>query len=897
MNTRRNNARRAGEENVNEAVPPQTPQNPQVPIEEGAMSNVEIRSAIHNLTQVLASQVARDARVQVNPNASTTASRIRDFTRMNPPTFFGSKVEEDPQGFIDEVFKVLKAMGVSSQEKAELTAYQLKDVAQVLYEQWKEGRPIKEGPISWATFKMAFLDRFFPLELRERKMQEFINLRQGGMTVKEYGLKFTHLSKHSPTLVSDSRATLVDLVELEMLHFDVILGMDWLHACFASIDCRTPIVKIKDLESEIPPLESVPTVKDFPEVFPDDLTEIPPEREINFGIDLLSDTQPISIPLYRMAPAELKELKAQLKDLLDKGFIQPSISPCGAPVLFVKKKDGSLRMCSVYRQLNEVTIKNNYPLPRIDDLFDQLQGAFYYSKIDWSEDDHMNHLRIVSQALKDHQLYAKFSNCELWLRSVSFLGHIVSTFLGLAGYYRRFVDGFSSIASPLTALTQKKSKFEWSKSCEKSFQLLKDKLTSAPVLTLPEGTEGFVVYCDASRVGLGSVLMQHGKVIAYASRQLKVHEKNYPTHDLELAVVVFALKIWRDYLYGIHVDSKQHLDPILMELKECSNCQQVKAEHQGPGGLTQDIDTPTWKWEDINMDFVVGLPQTRRQHDSIWVIVDRLTKATHFLPIKVSYAVEDYAKLYIKEIVKLHGAPLSNNSDRGAQFTSHFWRSFQSGLGTQVKLSTAFHHQTDGQAECTIQTLKDRLRACFIDFKGKWDYHLPLIEFSYNNSYHSSISMGPFEAFYGRRCRYPLGWFEVGEVALLGPERDLEFEVGDWVFLKISPMKGVMRFGKKGKLSPRYVGPYEILKRVGKKCIGDPVSIPPLEGLGVNENLSYAEVPVQILDRQVKKLRNKEVASVKVLWKNHLVEGATWEAEADMKSRYPHLFPPTPSHN
>ncbi|WMV18705.1 hypothetical protein MTR67_012090 [Solanum verrucosum] len=283
------------------------------------------------------------------------------------------------------------------------------------------------------------------------------------------------------------------------------------------------------------------------------------------------------------------------------------------------------------------------------------------------------------------------------------------------------------------------------------------------------------------------------------------------------------------------------------------------------------------------MDFVVGLPRTRRQHDSIWVIVDRLTKQAHFLPVKVSYSAEVYSKLYIKEIVKLHGAPLSIISNR------------------------------DGQAERTIQTLEDMLRACVIDFKGNWDDHLPLIEFSYNNSYHSSIAMAPFEALYGRRCRSPIGWFEVGEFALLCPQ--VVYEATE----KISPMKGVMRFGKKGNLSPRYVGPYEILKSVGKvayelklpiklapvhpvfhitmlkKCIGDPVSILPLEGLGLNENLSYEEVPVEILDCQVKKLRNKEDASVKVLWRNHLVEGATWEAEADMKSRYPHLFPPTPS--
>ena len=198
-----------------------------------------------------------------------------------------------------------------------------------------------------------------------------------------------------------------------------------------------------------------------------------------------------------------------------------------------------------------------------------------------SEDEHADHLRAVLQTLRDRKLYAKFSKCEFWLKSVAFLGHIVSdewikvdtqkieavkywprpttptevrSFLGLAGYYRRFVEGFSSLSAPLTKLTQKETKFQWTEACERSFQELKNRLTSAPVLTLPEGLEGYAVYCDASGVGLGCVLMQHGKVIAYASRQLRKHERNYPTHDLELAAVVHALKIWKNYLYGVYVD-------------------------------------------------------------------------------------------------------------------------------------------------------------------------------------------------------------------------------------------------------------------------------------------------------------------------------------------------------
>ena len=352
-------------------------------------------------------------------------------------------------------------------------------------------------------------------------------------------------------------------------------------------------------------------------------------------------TSPISMTPHRMAPVEFQELRVHLQELLDKGFIRPSTSPWGAPVLFAKKKDKTLRLCIDYRQLNR------YPLPRIDDLFDQLRGARVYSKIDLrtgyhqlrvrdtdipkttfrtryghyefmvmpfgltnapaafmdlmhrvfqpyldqfvvvfvddiliysqSEWEHEYHLRIVLQLLRDHQLYAKFSKCEFWLTEVRFLGHVVSasgvsvdpekveavmswerpksvfeirSFLVLAGYYRRFIEDFSRLAASMTRLTRKEVKFEWDDRCEEAFQELKRILTSAPILIVSDRGQGYTVYCDASRAGLGCVLMQSGRVVAYGSRQLKNHEQNYPTHDMELAAIVFALKIWRHYLYG-----------------------------------------------------------------------------------------------------------------------------------------------------------------------------------------------------------------------------------------------------------------------------------------------------------------------------------------------------------
>ena len=503
-----------------------------------------------------------------------------------------------------------------------------------------------------------------------------------------HSVRVNRVYKNCPLMVHDKEFS-IDLIALPFHEFDMILGMDWLSKHRAIVDCDKKIillkcpdlseVRIQGIRSESVPkimssmkarrflrkgceaflalildskreqvnLENILVIREFPDVFPGKLSGVPPEQEVDLSIEVVQGTTPISRTPYRMALTKLKELKTQLQALLDKGFIRPSVSPWGAPVLFVKKKDGTPRMCIDYRQINKVTVKNKYPFPRIEDLFDQLRGASVFSKIDlrsvyyqlrvkevdvpktafrtcyghyeflvmpfgltnapaafmdlmnrvflphldqfvvvfiddilvYSKDaqEHEHHLRIVLQTLRENQLFAKLSKCDFWLKEVSFLGHIVSaegirvdpvkieaivnwkpprnvtevrSFLGLAGYYRRFVQGFSVIASSLTRLLRKGVKFEWDDKFQSSFKRLKEILIEAPVLIQLTSGRDYTVYSDASRIGLGCVLMQDGKVVAYASRQLKPHEQNYPTHDLELAAVVFALKIWRHYLYG-----------------------------------------------------------------------------------------------------------------------------------------------------------------------------------------------------------------------------------------------------------------------------------------------------------------------------------------------------------
>ncbi|GKA39448.1 putative reverse transcriptase domain-containing protein [Tanacetum coccineum] len=719
--------------------------------------------------------------------------------------------------------------------------------------------------------------------------------------------------------------------------------------------------------------EEIVVVRDFLEVFPDDLSGLPSVREIEFWIELVLGAMPVAKYPYRLAPSELEELSGQLKELQDKHFIRPS------------------------SELNKLTIKNHHPLPRIDDLFDQLQGSQYFSMIDLRsgyhqlrvhEDDipkttfrtryghfeftvmpfgltnapsvfmdlmnrvcrlyldkfvivfiddilvysktreeHEMHLGLVLELLKKEKLYAKFSKCEFWLREVQFLGHVINgDGIHVDPSKIEVVKNWKAPRTP----SEKSKTYDWGEEQE-----------NAPVLALPDGSEDFVAYCDASGLGLElfsdydcKIRYHPGKVNVVAnalSRKERVKPKRVRAMNMTLQssiknMILAAQKEVSDESAGLQKGLDEmielrnngalyYLDQIWVPLKG-----DFKAEHQRSSGLLQQPEIPEWKWEGVTMDFVTKLHRTSSWHDTIWVIVDRLTKSAHFLPIREDFKMDRLARLYLNEIVARHCVPISVIFDRDSWFTSRFWQSMQEALGTRLDMSTAYHPQTDGQSERTIQTLKDMLRACVLDFGVSRDVHLPLVEFSYNNSYHSSVRCASFEALYGRKCHSPIMWAEIGEGQLIGPElvqettekisqikdrlkvardrqksyakrrrKPLEFSIGDYVLLKVSPWKGVVRFGKKGKLAPRFVGPFEIIEKV---ClVAYRLDLPEeLNGIQVDAKLNFAEEHVEILEREVKKLKRSIIAIIKVRWNSKRGPEFTWEREDQMKLKYPHLF-------
>nr|GEV95170.1 reverse transcriptase domain-containing protein [Tanacetum cinerariifolium] len=614
------------------------------------------------------------------------------------------------------------------------------------------------------------------------------------------------------------------------------------------------------------------------------LKRLPPPRQVEFRIELIPGAAPTARAPYLLAPFELKELSDQLKELSEKGFIRSSSSPWGAPVLFVKKKDGSFRMYIDYREINKLTVKNRYPLLRIDDL----------------NSVHVDPVK---------------------------------------------VEATRNWSEPTTP-TEKNKKYEWGMEEEEAFQTLKQKLCSAPILALPEGTENFIVYCDASLKGFGAVLIQREKVTAYASRQLKKHEENCTTYDLELGAVVFSLRLWRHYLYGTKctVYTNHKSLQYILDQKELNMRQRCWIE------LLSDYDceiryhpaqTEAIKEENVKAEnlgrllkpiFEIHSNGIRYFKGRIWLplfggIIDMIMHESH----KSKYSIHPGSDKMYQDLKKLYWWPnmkadiatfvskcltcakawsaFSIISNRDSLFTSRFWETLQKALGTQLNLSTAYHPEMNGQSERMIQTLKDMLRACVIDFGNSWDRHVPLVEFSYNNNYYASIKVVPFEALYGRKCRSPVCWSEVGDSQLTGPElirettekivqiknrlltarsrqksyadvrcKPMEFEVGDMVMLKVSPWKGVICFGKHGKLSPRYIRLLKIIKRIGpvayklelpeklhgihntfnvsnlKKCLEDENLVIPLEEIQLDDKLHFIEEPVEIMDRESKLL-------------------------------------------
>ncbi|GJU62699.1 putative reverse transcriptase domain-containing protein [Tanacetum coccineum] len=713
----------------------------------------------------------------------------------------------------------------------------------------------------------------------------------------------------------------INLMPIELGSFDAIIGMDWLATYQAIIVYAEKIIRIpwgnetlifcgdgsnRGNKTRLDIISCTKTQKYLLKECPTFLAHVTTKKAENKSKEKRLEDVPIHRAPYRLAPSEMKELSEQLQELSDKGFIRPSSSPWGAPFL------GHV----------------------IDSKGIHVDPAKIESIKDWASPKSPTEI------------------CQ---------------FLGLAGYYRRFIEGFSKIANPMTKLTQKKVKFKWGDKQETAFQLIKQKLCSALILALPEGSEDFIVYCDASIKGLFAMLMQREKVIAYASLQLKIHEKNCTTHDLELGAVVFALKIWMHYLYetkctvftdhtslqhildqkklnmrqrrwlellsdydcdihyhpgkenvvadalsrkerepplrvralvmtiglelpkqilnaqtearkpeniknedvgGMLLENskdpekfrKEKLEPradgtlcfngrswlpcygdlrtvnIATYVSKCLTCAKVKAEHQRPLGLLVQPKIPEWKWDNITMDFVTKLPRSSQGYDTIWVVTR-------------------------------HGILVSIICDRDPRFTSNFWRSLQNALGTSLDMSTAYHPLTDRKSKRTIQTLEDMLRACVIEFGKGWVYHLSLVEFSYNNRYHASIKAAPVQETTDMivqiKQRMQAARDRQKSYADL-KRKPMEFQVGDKVMLKVSPWQGVLELPE--ELS-RVHNTFHVSNL--KKCYANEPLAVSLDGLHFDDKLPFVDEPVEIMNREVRRLKRIRIPLVKVAF-DHL---------------------------
>lgn len=870
-------------------------------------------------------------------------------------------------------------------------------------------------------------------------------------------------------------------------------------------------------------------LREFADVFPEQLpAELPPQRVVEHAIPLVSDAVPPARVPYRLSVSECEELRRQLDELLALNFIRPSTSNFASPVLFVRKKDGSLRLCIDYRALNKQTIRNRNPLPRIDDLIDRLHGATYVSKIDlrmgyhqmrmkeedihktafttrfglfeWcvlpfgltdapasfmslmntvmaplldrcvvvylddlliysrSRAQHLRDIRSVLSLLRANKLYGKPSKCEFMRREVDFCGVIVGggtirtdprkvksvqdwptptnvkqlrSFVGLATYFRRFIHRFSAVADPLFDLLRHDAPWSWTNTQQAAFQELKDKLTSAPVLKIADPDQPFTVAADACNKATGATLLQadqQGRLhpVAYESHRLADAEKRWHIREQELLAIIHAIKTWRVYLFGrkFTVVSDHHclqylLDqPILsprqarwldflaeyefdivhkagespimkvpdalsrrpdllaregettteqllevnammssvapapevtrlikkglkkdksfkrickhlksvvspspavkktlagycledgvllfhnrlcvpnhaslrtkllhdihdapvaghvgfdktyalarqrfywpsmyQDIKRyvlaCDSCQRVRARNAAEAGLLQPLPVPEGVWESIAMDFIVDLPKSGvEMFDCVMIVVDRLSKMAHFVPTHATATAEDVARLFFNNVFRLHGLPRSIVSDRDSRFTSRFWSALLRSLNTQLELSTAFHHDTAGQAERTNRTLEDMLRAYVCHEQDEWSKWIAYAEFAYNNSVHSSTRFSPFFVCGGRHPLTPTSFLLPADAMPRRPanvdeftsqidsvlnavkdhleaarqrqaavvnvhRRDVSLAVGDRVLVDARNIKFKMTDSREtDRLQHRFLGPFKVLAEI-----------------------------------------------------------------------------------
>uniref|UniRef100_A0A2N9EMT7 Reverse transcriptase n=1 Tax=Fagus sylvatica TaxID=28930 RepID=A0A2N9EMT7_FAGSY len=890
--------------------------------------------------------------------------------------------------------------------------------------------------------------------------------------------------------------------------------------------------------------------KEYEDVFPNDVPSgLPPIRGIEHQIDFVPGATIPNCPAYRSNPEETKELQRQVEELLAKGHVRESMSPCAVPVLLVPKKDGTWRMCVDCRAINNITVKYRHPIPRLDDMLDELHGSCIFTKIDlksgyhqirmkegdewktafktkyglyeWLVDanqgagqvdhtlgngaeyaqdplslpsgdgsrlnqsclhdlgvlihhcywvssqllvefislvmpfgltnapstfmrlmnhalraflgifvvvyfddilvyskslgEHIDHLHCVLTVLRKEKLYANLKKCSFCLDKVVFLGFVVGakgiavdeekvkaikewptpksitevrSFHGLASFYRRFVKDFSTLAAPLTEIVKKSVGFKWGSEQDRAFIEIKERLCGAPLLALPDFSKTFEIECDASGIGIGAVLMQEKRPIAYFSEKLNGAALNYPTYDKELYALVRALETWQHYLWPkefvIHTDheSLKHLKgqgklnrrhaqwmefietfPYVIKYKQgkenivadalsrryalistlnakllgfeyvkelyvndddfasvfaacekaafgkfyrldgylfrenrlcvpnssmrellvreahggglmghfgvrktldvlhehffwpkmkrdvervcsrCVTCRQAKSRVL-PHGLYTPLPVPSAPWVDISMDFVLGLPRSRKGRDSIFVVVDRFSKMAHFISCHKTDDATHIADLFFREIVRLHGVPRSIVSDRDVKFLSYFWKVLWGKLGTKLLFSTTCHPQTDGQTEVVNRTLSTLLRTIIQKNLKNWEDCLPFIEFAYNRSVHSTTDFSPFEIVYGFNPLTPLDLLPlpVNERTSLDGQKKAEmviFEPGDWVWVHMRKERFPAR--RRSKLHPRGDGPFQVLERINDNAYkldlpGDDSRSNPFEERGNDEN-------------------------------------------------------------